>query len=66
MVGERLQKLAMEKLGISIGYGVAGFPETNLTFDDLLRKAEEDLNEQHYSPGAVYSEVGKELQKRER
>jgi GGDEF domain-containing protein len=39
ILAERIQSMAMERLGISINCGVAAFPDEALTFDDLVQKA---------------------------
>lgn len=45
---ERIQMVSMERLGISIVYGMASFPDEALTYDDLINKAEFQM--QHYVP----------------
>jgi GGDEF domain-containing protein len=53
---ERIQNLALDRLGIVINCGVAAFPDEALTFEDLLQKARCC----NYSPGklAAYSYPG--------
>ncbi len=41
--GKRIQTIAEEKLGVTVRFGAASFPEDALTFDDLLQKARFDL-----------------------
>jgi len=38
-MAERVQFLAMERLGISVSCGIAAFPDEALTFEDLMQKA---------------------------
>lgn len=45
-LAERIQMIAMEQLGISIIFGIASFPDEALTYDDLLNKAEFQM--QHF------------------
>jgi GGDEF domain-containing protein len=40
IMAERIQSMAMERLGVSVDCGVASFPDEALTFEDLVQKAE--------------------------
>lgn len=42
-LAERIQKIAMERLGIDVAYGIASFPDEALTFEELLQRAEFNL-----------------------
>jgi GGDEF domain-containing protein len=44
-VAERIRNNIENKLGVSVTYGVASFPEDALTFEDLSQKAKNRLNE---------------------
>lgn len=44
-LAERIQEIAMEKLGVSIRYGIAAFPEDELIFENLLKKAQQEVQE---------------------
>jgi len=39
-LAERIQMIAMEQLGLSMVFGISSFPDEALTYDDLLNKAE--------------------------
>jgi hypothetical protein len=43
MLARRISQVVKEKTGYSILWGIAGFPEEALTFEDLMRKARERL-----------------------
>jgi len=43
MLARRISQTVKEKTGYSILWGIAGFPEEALTFEDLMRKARERL-----------------------
>ncbi|MCC6147950.1 MAG: hypothetical protein IT308_10325 [Anaerolineaceae bacterium] len=45
-LAERIQMVAMEQLGISMVFGIASFPDEALTYEDLLNKAEFQM--QHF------------------
>lgn len=42
-LAERIQEVAMERLGIAVAYGIASFPDEALTFEELLQRAEFNL-----------------------
>jgi GGDEF domain-containing protein len=42
-LAERIRSTASDRLGLSLTYGIASFPDEALTFDDLLHKAEREL-----------------------
>jgi GGDEF domain-containing protein len=44
VVTERIRRAVIEQLGIGVTIGVATFPDDALTFDELLRKAEGELD----------------------
>ncbi len=45
-LAERIQMISMEQLGISMVFGIASFPDEALTYEDLLNKAEFQM--QHF------------------
>jgi len=42
-LAERIRSTAEERLGLSLAYGVASFPDEASTFEDLMHKAEQEL-----------------------
>jgi len=44
-LGERLQQIAQERLGVDTTYSIASFPEHALTYEELLHAAEQRLRE---------------------
>jgi GGDEF domain-containing protein len=42
-LAERIQDDLVDKLGVSVAYGIASFPDEALTFEDLLKRAEFNL-----------------------
>jgi hypothetical protein len=47
-LAERIQMTSMERLGLSVAYGIASFPDEALTYEDLLNKAEFQM--EHFIP----------------
>lgn len=45
-LGERLRRIAHERLGLDANYSVATFPDQALTYEELLNVADQQLNEQ--------------------
>jgi GGDEF domain-containing protein len=45
-LGERLTRVAQERMGIDANYSVASFPEQALTYEELLNVAEQRLGRQ--------------------
>ncbi len=43
-LAERIRAAAMAHLGISVNYGIASFPEEALTYEELVKRAEQHLD----------------------
>lgn len=57
-LAERIQQAASEQLGVQVEYGIASFPDEALTFEELLRRAQENLKAEDavFEPPAVEAE----------
>ena len=57
-LAERIQQAAYEELGVQVDYGIASFPDEALTFDELLRRAQENVKAEEVpvEPPAIAAE----------
>ena len=57
LLAKRISQAIKERTSLRVLWGVAAFPEEALTFEDLLQKAQERLNDSASSPSEVVSVV---------
>ena len=57
LLAKRISQAIKERTSLRVLWGVAAFPEEALTFEDLLQKAHERLNDSASSPSEVVSVV---------
>jgi hypothetical protein len=56
----RIQDISTELLGVNISCGFATFPDEAITFDELVKRAENHIkNQSHYLADVVADEVDK-------
>ncbi len=55
VLAERIRATVAERLGVPVAFGVATFPDEALSFDELLRKAENDLMNPVKNPALFYA-----------
>jgi GGDEF domain-containing protein len=57
LLAKRIAQSINERTSLRVLWGVAAFPEEALTFEDLLQKARQRLNDSESPPGEVVSVV---------
>ncbi len=55
VLADRIRASVAERLGVPVAFGVATFPDEALSFDELLRKAENDLMNPVKNPALFYA-----------
>lgn len=58
---DRIRTAATENLGVSVSCGIASFPDGALTFDELLNKAEHQLDKTHPLNQVIVEEIKQEV-----
>ncbi len=53
ILAQRIREAAMDRLGISVNYGIASFPEEALTYEELAKRAEQHLQLNRDSAHAI-------------
>ncbi len=53
ILAERIRTSAMDRLGVDVNYGIASFPDEALTYDELVKRAEQHLTFNEKNPHAI-------------
>lgn len=53
ILAERIRTAALDRLGIDVNYGIASFPDEALTYDELVKRAEQHLTFNEKNPHAI-------------